>query len=94
MTITTYIATIICLVIVVYLCLALREAYRKRVYRRPFKEEWKKILQENVPLYLLLPGDLRELLHGHINYFLHNKHKDQKGENNTVDYKNIECMVF
>lgn len=73
MTLTMYAALIIGLVVIVGLWLKIREALRKRVYRRPFKDEWKAILQENVPLYLLLPNDLRELLHGHINYFLHNK---------------------
>lgn len=46
---------------------------RARLYRRPFKTQWRQIVERNVPLYNRLPEDLKPLLHGHINYFLEDK---------------------
>lgn len=55
----------------------LRKYLRKRqiakIYRQPFKAEWVEILQCKVKLYPLLPEELKQALHGHINYFLNEK---------------------
>ena len=64
--------------IIAVIGLALAFLIGKRVYRRkkrkqllaiPFPEDWKKIVQKNVPLYNRLPDSLREQLHGLVNVF-------------------------
>ncbi len=73
MTFGVYLAVIVGLVLLVCIWMVLRKAYRKSIYRRPFKAEWLSILSNNVPLYSLLPEELKPKLHGHINFFLHDK---------------------
>ena len=51
----------------------IRPTRRKRLFASPFPDEWVGILEENVPLYRLLPEPLRRELHGHINVFLGEK---------------------
>ena len=50
-----------------------RHARRQRLFSNPFPDEWVGILEQNVPLYRLLPESLRRELHGHINVFLDEK---------------------
>lgn len=51
-----------------------RRLKRKRLLTMPFSEEWKEILQKNVPLYNRLPDSLKQQLHGLVNVFVAEKH--------------------
>lgn len=51
----------------------MRRSRRKRLFSSSFPDEWVGILEQNVPLYRLLPQPLRRELHGHINVFLGEK---------------------
>ena len=51
----------------------MRRSRRKRLFSSSFPDEWVAILEQNVPLYRLLPEPLRRELHGHINVFLGEK---------------------
>ncbi len=51
-----------------------RNTRRKRLMARPFPNEWKTIIERNVPLYRRLPAALKEQLHGLIRVFLAEKH--------------------
>jgi len=51
----------------------MRRSRRKRLFASPFPAEWVAILEQDVPLYWLLPEPLRRELHGHINVFLGEK---------------------
>jgi Mlc titration factor MtfA (ptsG expression regulator) len=46
-----------------------RRIKRKRLLAKPFPQEWKQIVQKNVPLYNRLPDSLKEQLHGLVNVF-------------------------
>jgi hypothetical protein len=46
---------------------------RKRLFAKPFPEEFKQIVRSNVPLYSRLPDSLKEQLHGLINVFIAEK---------------------
>ena len=50
-----------------------RKIRRNRLFQAPLSPEQITILDKNVPLYTRLPKELRELLHGCINYFLDEK---------------------
>lgn len=50
-----------------------RRARRKRLSATPFPQEWKEIVQKNVPLYNRLPDPLKEQLHGLVHVFLAEK---------------------
>ncbi|MHC4727066.1 MAG: M90 family metallopeptidase [Planctomycetota bacterium] len=50
-----------------------RRVKRKRLLTMPFPEEWKQIIQKNVPLYNRLPDSLKEQLHGLVNVFIAEK---------------------
>jgi Mlc titration factor MtfA (ptsG expression regulator) len=50
-----------------------RTVRRKSLRSLPIKQEWIKILENNVKIYRRLPASLREELHGHIQVFLHEK---------------------
>jgi len=52
----------------------LRKRRREGLRGQPFAEDWKRILERNVPAYRRLPEDLRSQLHGHIHVFLAEKH--------------------
>lgn len=47
---------------------------RKWMLRKPLPESRRKILEQDVPHYSLLPGDLRETLHQRMTIFLDEKH--------------------
>ena len=51
-----------------------RDARRRRLMALPFAEEWKTIIERNVPLYRRLPEDLKAQLHGLAQVFLAEKH--------------------
>ena len=51
----------------------LRVKRRQYLRIRPFPENWRHLLEENFPLYRLLPQDLRSQLHGLISIFLDEK---------------------
>ena len=50
-----------------------RRIKRKRLLAKPFPQEWKQIIQKNVPLYNRLPDSLKEQLHGFVNVFIAEK---------------------
>jgi Mlc titration factor MtfA (ptsG expression regulator) len=50
-----------------------RRAKRKRLLGRPFPEEWKQIVEKNVPLFRRLPEPLKEELGGLVNLFVAEK---------------------
>ncbi len=52
----------------------LRARRREAIRQRPFPDQWRSILERNMPLYRRLPEDLLDELHGHIQLFLHDKH--------------------
>ena len=56
-----------------FLYLGVKAYRRRRLSQRAFPEEWHEILDRNVPLYKLLPDDLKNELHGHIHIFLNEK---------------------
>jgi Mlc titration factor MtfA (ptsG expression regulator) len=46
-----------------------RRIKRKHLLAKPFPQEWKQIVQKNVPLYNRLPDSLKQQLHGLVNVF-------------------------
>lgn len=57
-----------------WLFFAWKRRKRRRTLRQaPFPEAWRATLRRNVPLYPLLPPQLKPELEGHINVFLHEK---------------------
>lgn len=50
-----------------------RRHRREKLFHRPLPPEWLRILENNVPLYNVLPPELRQELHGCINLFLDEK---------------------
>jgi len=50
-----------------------RRMKRKQLLLMPFPDEWKQIIQKNVPLYNRLPDSLKQQLHGLVNVFLAEK---------------------
>jgi hypothetical protein len=50
-----------------------RKARRNQLRRKPFPSNWRRILENNVPIYHRLPAPLKEQLHGRINIFLAEK---------------------
>ncbi|MBN1806824.1 MAG: zinc-dependent peptidase [Sedimentisphaerales bacterium] len=50
-----------------------RRIKRKKLLLMPFPEEWKQIIQKNVPLYNRLPDTLKQHLHGLVNVFITEK---------------------
>ena len=51
----------------------IRRRRRRAISTRPLPDEWREILERNVPLYSRLPEALRQELHGHVQLFLHDK---------------------
>ena len=51
----------------------LKRVRRDKLFLKPLPPDWVRILKSNVPLYSLLPQDLRQKLHGCINLFLDEK---------------------
>lgn len=51
----------------------IRRKRRQAMKRRPFPDQWRRILEQNMPLYRRLPDSLRSELHGLIHVFLHDK---------------------
>ncbi|NBB91850.1 MAG: hypothetical protein GVY32_01625 [Gammaproteobacteria bacterium] len=50
-----------------------RRHRRRAIARKPLPDQWRAILERNVPLYRGLPEDLKQELHGHVRLFLHDK---------------------
>lgn len=50
-----------------------RSKRRQRLFTKPLPEQWKQFLDKYIDLYRLLPLDLKEQLHGHIQIFLSEK---------------------
>ena len=42
-------------------------------YDAGINNEWREILEKKMSLYKILPAEMKERLHGHINYFLETK---------------------
>ena len=74
MIIVQLITAVIGLVLVFFVCKRVsRQRKRKRLLAMPFPEEWKQIVQKNVPLYNRLPDSFKEQLGGLVNVFLAEK---------------------
>lgn len=56
-----------------------RRAKRKKLLAMPFPEQWKQIVQKNVPLYNRLPDLLKEQLHGLVHVFIAEKNYEACG---------------
>jgi len=77
----------ILIVIIVIILLALiplfrrklRETRRQALRANPFPQEWRDLIEKNIPFYKLLPDDLKNQLHGHIQVFLAEKHFEGAG---------------
>jgi MtfA peptidase len=50
-----------------------RKRKRQALKSKPFPDAWRQTLEQNMPLYALLPKVLRQELHGLIHVFLHDK---------------------
>lgn len=50
-----------------------RAFQRNKIASKPFPKEWRKLLQNKIPYYRLLPADLQLILKGHIQVFLAEK---------------------
>jgi len=50
-----------------------RQRKRKQLLAMPFRQEWKQIVQKNVPLYNRLPDSFKEQLGGLVNVFMAEK---------------------
>lgn len=51
----------------------LRMKRRRALRLQPFPENWRRLLEDNIPLYRLLPLDLQNQLHGLVSIFLAEK---------------------
>jgi Mlc titration factor MtfA (ptsG expression regulator) len=76
-----------------------RWARRKRLLATPFPQEWKQVVQKNVPLYNRLPDPLKEQLHGLVHVFLAEKHFEGCGglditEEIKVTIATQACMLL
>ncbi|NNE08042.1 MAG: zinc-dependent peptidase [Gemmatimonadetes bacterium] len=73
----TILAVIVALPIAVLAIVLLRRrsraARRARLMKLPFPDEWRAILEQNLPPYDRLPPELQERLHGRIHVFLAEK---------------------
>jgi len=73
-----YTAISIAVIIIIILGLLIqrrmvRNARRRRLLAEPIKPEWKAILEKRLPLYNLLPQELKQQLEGLINIFVSEK---------------------
>lgn len=67
------IATAIIAIVIWLIVLQLQGTRREQLIQKPLPPEWIRILQDNMPLYSLIPADLKPTLHGCINLFLDEK---------------------
>jgi Mlc titration factor MtfA (ptsG expression regulator) len=74
-----------CVILAWFLRHRRRQARRERLFSGPFPDDWIRILEQNVPLYRLLPEPLRNELHGHINVFLDEKNFEGCGGLEVTD---------
>jgi MtfA peptidase len=70
---TYFIGIIVTAIIVWWIVLQLQHQRRKKLFQKSLPPEWIQILKHNMPLYALLPQDLKQTLHGCINLFLYEK---------------------
>ena len=56
-----------------YLYKQYQRKQREKIYHQPFPAEWTVILENNFPLYLKLPDELKQQLQSHINVFINEK---------------------
>ena len=52
---------------------AWRRRRRRAISARPLPDAWRRIMEENIPLYRRLPEELKERLHARVHLFLHDK---------------------
>ena len=52
---------------------AVKRHRRQQILKQPLSLAYQQILRDRVPLYMALPGPLREQLEGAVNYFLYDK---------------------
>jgi len=77
----------------------MRNKRRKRLSAASFSDEWKAIVEKNVPLYKKLPGELKEQLHGLVNVFLAEKKFEGCGGQEITDEVRVTiaaqgCMLL
>jgi len=68
-----FIGLVVTTILIWLALLQLRRFRRNQLFLTPLPANWIQILERNVPLYLLLPENLRQELHGRINIFLDEK---------------------
>lgn len=77
MSLTVYLALVFSIVLAGLLGSRLVALLRKRraekLYTTPLLPAWIDILRRRVAIYSVLPDELRQVLHGHISFFLHDK---------------------
>ena len=78
-------------VVLIYLWKLHKKARFKALMRKPFPDEWRTILERNMPLYQKLPDVLRQRLHGYINVFLAEKKFEGCGGQEITD--EVRVMV-
>ena len=69
----TFLGICITAIVAWFVILQSRRYQREKLFQKPLPPGWIRILEKHVPLYALLPGDLRQTLHGCINLFLGEK---------------------
>ena len=70
---TYFTVIVITAIIVWWIVLRIQRHQRDKLFQKPLPPEWIQILKDNMPLYALLPQDLKQTLHGCINLFLDEK---------------------
>ena len=65
--------SVVAIVGVIFLLRSAKKSRRKKLRSLPITSEWKTILENNIPIYRILPNDLKQQLHGHIQVFVHKK---------------------
>jgi Mlc titration factor MtfA (ptsG expression regulator) len=71
--------------VILFLVKSQKAARFKRLMSAPFSDSWQKIIEKNIPLYLHLPQELQEKLHGYINVFLAEKKFEGCGGQEITD---------
>ncbi|MCK4872946.1 MAG: zinc-dependent peptidase [Phycisphaerales bacterium] len=74
--------------------LGLKRKRRQRLRQRPFPEQWRKIVERNMPQYTMLAGDDQRELQGLIHIFLHEKRFEGCGGLTITDEIRITIAAY
>jgi len=66
-------SVVILILLIIHIKQKLKIKRRKEVISKPFPEKWKKILNDNIELYRMMPDKFKEQLHNDIKIFLDEK---------------------